>query len=270
MRWHGGKYYLASWLHSLAPASVADDPKNGYTHRNIVFAGGLGEFGTGSRLMASGKPSTIATVSLQTSTTYLPTPLGAAFVQRLNLTPLSDSVWQSSRNTDADDPVAAAAAFFIKYRQSRQGLGKDYVTPTSRTRRGMNEQVSAFLSAVEGLPECHKRLRLVEIRNLDFAKFIGAYDHSRALFYCDPPYVHATRATVGEYGDHEMSQSDHQRLLATLASIKGRFMLSGYPSDLYDQAAQQHGWRRHEKLIDAKSSSSKEKPKRIECVWTNY
>jgi hypothetical protein len=42
IKWHGGKGYLAGWIHSLAPTSVTDDPVNGYTHRNIAFAGGLG------------------------------------------------------------------------------------------------------------------------------------------------------------------------------------------------------------------------------------
>ena len=44
LKWHGGKSYLASWLHSLAPPSVNRDKANGYTHRNIVFSGGMGEF----------------------------------------------------------------------------------------------------------------------------------------------------------------------------------------------------------------------------------
>jgi hypothetical protein len=48
LKWHGGKSYLASWLHSLAPPACmnARDSNDGfgYTHRNIVFAGGLGEF----------------------------------------------------------------------------------------------------------------------------------------------------------------------------------------------------------------------------------
>lgn len=43
IKYHGGKSYLASFIHSLAPPSH-HVVSGGYTHRNIVFAGGLGEF----------------------------------------------------------------------------------------------------------------------------------------------------------------------------------------------------------------------------------
>ena len=110
----------------------------------------------------------------------------------------------------------------------------------------------------------------MEIRNLDFRKFIPAYDHPKSLFYCDPPYVHRTRSTGGGEYSHEMTKADHSELLELLGSISGRFLLSGYRCLQYDRAALRHGWTKHEKEIDNKASSQKTKPKKIECVWTNY
>jgi DNA adenine methylase len=133
----------------------------------------------------------------------------------------------------------------------------------------MNENVSAWLSAVEGLPECHERLRRVEIRNMDGVDFIKAYDHPRALFYLDPPYMHGTRKTTGEYA-HEMSDGDHAKLLDTLAGIKGRFMLSGYHSTLYDRSANIYRWCEWEIPRPNSASSAKEKEIKTEVIWTNY
>lgn len=280
IKWHGGKSYLANWIHSLAPPSCVEDSVNGYTHRNIAFAGGLGEFWNWNPI--EGISETVNDLNCRLYHFYIvlrcPT-MFAQFSRLCNLTLLSEPEFQDAEvrqeyefiGTEYQSPsVAIAHDFFTRIRQSRQGLGKDYTTPTTRTRRGMNEQVSAWLSAVDGLPECHERLRRVEVRNMDAIKFIKTYDHPRALFYCDPPYLHETRSSTGEYGKNEMSTDGHAELLGALSVINGKFMLSGYPSDLYNYAADYHRWKCHEKEIDNKASSAKKKEKKIECVWTNY
>jgi DNA adenine methylase len=276
LKWHGGKSYLASWLHSLAPPSVHDDQELGYTHRNIVFAGGLGEFWNWEPV--EGISEAVNDANSLLADFYRVLANNAWFTDfsiRTGMTQLSQATWERCKTEIRDghqpcDIVDRAVSFFCCYRMSRQGLAKDYTTPTRRIRRGMNEQVSAWLSAVEGLPECHERLIRVEIRDLHCLDFIKKYDHSRALFYCDPPYLHETRSSTGEYGKHEMGEEDHNRLCSLLASIEGKFMLSGYPSELYDEWAGKFGWTCHEREIDNKASSAKVKDKKTECLWTNY
>ena len=56
-----------------------------------------------------------------------------------------------------------------------------------------------------------------------------------------------------------MTEAQHRELLDVLAGIAGKFMLSGYPSDLYRQWEVRHGWNRHEFLIDNKASAGKVK-----------
>lgn len=274
LKWHGGKSYLAAWIHSLAPPSVIDDPVNGYTHRNIAFAGGLGEFWNWQPVEGISETVNDANGGLTNFYEVLGDDLLAdAFIRELTMKPLCESDWERALGEclSATEPsIGSAKAFFVKYRMSRQGLGKDYCTPTRRVRRGMNEQVSAWLSAVDGLPEAHERLRRVEIRNMDAIKFIDKLDHERALFYLDPPYMHGTRSGTGEYGKHEMTETQHFDLLKRLARIKGKFMLSGYHSPMYDADAKRFGWNCHEKSIDNKASSAKVKQQKTECVWTNY
>jgi DNA adenine methylase len=275
IKWHGGKSYLANWIHSLAPPSVIEDPANGYTHRNIAFAGGLGEFWNWEPVGGISETINDLDDTVSDFWTVLAWPEYFRSFQRIvSAIPLGDKIRNDFKDfAFATDPerwlVPRAVAFFLKFRQSRQGLGNCYCTPTTRTRRGMNENVSAWLSAVEGLPDAHERLIRVEVRNMDVIEFIRQYDHPRALFYFDPPYMHETRSTVGEYA-HEMTVMQHALFLTAIAGMKGRFMLSGYDSPLYRAHAHLRGWYCTEREIDNKASSSKTKEKRIECLWTNY
>lgn len=184
-------------------------------------------------------------------------------------TPLSTVEFDNAVKDLADtDRVKRATAFFIRARQSRQGLGKDFATPTSRLRRGMNEQVSAWLSAIEGLPEFHERLKRVEIRCQPAVDFIKKLDSEDTLFYADPPYLHETRSSTGEYGKHEMTQEQHHSLLALLRTVKGKVLLSGYRSAMYDDLLSK--WRRVDFEIPNQASSAKVKEIKTECVWCNF
>jgi DNA adenine methylase len=99
----------------------------------------------------------------------------------------------------------------------------------------MCEQVSAWLSAVEGLPAVHARLKRVAVFNEPAVDVIRRYDDPDALFYCDPPYLHSTRTAKGVYDRFEMTDDDHRQLLDTLRGCRGKVLLSGYPNELYDQ-----------------------------------
>lgn len=130
----------------------------------------------------------------------------------------------------------------------------------------MNENVSAWLTAIDGLPDVHQRLRPVEVRCLAAIDFIRRYDHPNACFYCDPPYIHSTRTATAAYS-HEMDEADHEALLGTLANVSGSWLLSGYHCELYDQWAARHGFECHEFDVDNKASGAKTKERKIECVW---
>lgn len=200
----------------------------------------------------------------------------ARFVRAVEAIPLSRAAFEQAclgngfPRWSSVPMIAKAVEFFVKCRQSRQALGKSFCTPTSRTRRGMNENVSAWLSAVDGLPEVHARLRRVEIRNQDAPRFIRELDSDDTIFYVDPVYPRETRVTGGEYGPYEMTDEQHETLLHHLHRIKGKFLLSGYRNKMYDDFAAVAGWRRVDIEIDCKSSSAAIKPSRIESIWANY
>jgi len=52
------------------------------------------------------------------------------------------------------------------------------------------------------------------------------------LIYCDPPYLHSTRASAKIYR-HEMTDLQHWKLLTILQDLPCMVMISGYWSELY-------------------------------------
>jgi len=267
LKWHGGKHYLATKIVSLFP------PRDTYTHFVEPF------FGGGAVLLAhdpAGKSEVVNDLNGELTNFWrvLREPiLFKRFCRFVEATPFSEQLWREAKQSiqASQEDAWAAACFFIRCRQSRAGTFKDFATLSRRrTRRGMNEQAAAWLSAIEGLPAVHARLKRVVILNRGALTVIPQQDGPETVFYCDPPYLHETRATRDAYQQYEMDAAEHDALLVTLAAIKGRFLLSGYRSQLYDDAAAQHGWRRVDFDLPNNAAGGAKKRRMTECVWRNF
>lgn len=274
LKWHGGKFYLADRLIDLFPEHIH--------YVEPYFGGGAVLFSKPHDLV-DGHSEVINDLNSELTNFWQVLRDQESFCrfQRLiEATPFSRLEFDAALNDDSlssagqalthQTSIDRALKFFVRYRQSRQGLGADFATMSrSRTRRGMNEQASAWLSAVEGLPEIHNRLKRVVIFNQNACKLIKQEDSPTTFFYLDPPYLHETRTATKCY-EFEMSQADHVELLETLSTIEGKFLLSGYPHPLYDRYAERNAWQSKLFEIDNKASSLKEKPIKTECAWMNY
>ncbi len=284
LKWHGGKYYLRNWIIGLMPPHL---------HYVEPFFGGGGVLlarDTRRDWMACGdKKMTAAEQGCSEVVNDLHGELinfwrvlqdpehFETFRRRIEMTPFSEAEFDQAlehsqqQGPDGDvSPIERAVQFFILARQSRQGLMKDFATLSrNRTRGRINEQASAWLGVVNGLADVHQRLKGVVILNQNATDVIRKQDGLKTLFYCDPPYVHESRSTTGEYA-FEMTEADHEKLLATLAAIQGKFMLSGYPSELYSSWERKQNWNRHDFLIDNKAASGSVKEKKTECLWCNF
>lgn len=270
LKWHGGKGAfhgkLAKWIISLMPAR-----DSWHLYSEPYFGGGS----VAMHLDPHGVSELHNDINGELMTFWSVIGDAKAFVEFRRLvesTPFAEPGYDTAmlaRETGWGSPVHKAYWFFVACRQSREGKRKRFATTTARIRRGMNENVSAWWTAVDGLPEVHARVSRMEFRNMDGAQFINDCDHSRRLFYCDPTYLHETRTTTDDY-EHEMSLEQHKELLKCLAKIKGRFLLSGYRSELYDQFAANNAWCRQDFQIPNNASSKKQKDVKTECVWMNY
>lgn len=271
LKWHGGKHYLASRFVGLMPPHLhyvepffgggavllrrdpADPslwlpPNNGVSEVVNDLNGRLVNFWR----------------VLQNEETF------SKFVRIAQAIPVARDEWEAAHAhlPSDNDPIANALAFFVDCRQSRSGLMKGFTPVTrSRTRREMNGNVSEWLSAVDGLPEVHARLRRVLIENMPAVDLIRREDAPNTLFYCDPPYLHETRKATEAYA-FEMTEADHQELLDVLRQCKGKVMLSGYPSQLYDGVLKD--WNRHTFDLANHAANGKEKRRETEVLWCNY
>lgn len=195
-----------------------------------------------------------------------------AFCRQAEAIPFSESEFQAAlvRIGRTADPVVRAVSWFVLVRQSFTANCKNFQMPD---RQGRPRSVNAWWSAIDRLPAVYNRLRRVLIFNRDAIHCIEGQDGEQTFFLVDPPYLHETREDAAVY-DHEMTATQHCDLLDCLANVNGKFLLCGYPSYLYDQAAEEHGWRRFEFDVVLHGASTPKvggkKPRRTEVAWANY
>lgn len=134
----------------------------------------------------------------------------------------------------------------------------------------MNEQASAWLNAVEGLPAVHARMMRVAVLNRPALQVIHSQDEPDTLFYCDPPCLHQTRTARRVYGSDpfKMSERDHVELLDVLRRCRGKVMLSGYRCKLYDSALTD--WARHDFELPSNAAAGSSNRRMVDSVWCNF
>ncbi len=104
---------------------------------------------------------------------------------------------------------------------------------------------------------------------LDFEDVMNKWDSEKTFFYCDPPYYGAEHYYAKSFG-----KEDHLRLLNRLKQVKGKWILSGYHSELYDTELK--GFPYVEIDVSKPSygitvnSKRKTKPRATEVLWFNY
>lgn len=117
-------------------------------------------------------------------------------------------------------------------------------------------------------PHLGERLLPVTIECRDGAEVIRMYDAPDAFHYADPPYI---GTDMGHYGGY--TEADYRRLLDTLSGITGKFLLSGFPTDVLLEHARKNGW--HVQSFDkqktaVKHRDGKRRPRKTELLVANY
>jgi DNA adenine methylase len=264
LKWHGGKAYLAGKICELMESLPIP-----HTHYVEPYGGSLA-------VLFERNPEYCSEVvndlhqELMNFWNVLKDPCTfIRFVRYIQATPFSEQTWQTADTLRKHGvtSIDRALGFFIACRQSRAGCFDSFATLSrTRIRRGMNEQVSAWLTALEGLPNVHARLQRVVLLNRPALDVIRQQDGPKTLFYLDPPYLHATRTTIGQY-DYEMTDEQHTDLLLLLTQIQGKFLLSGYPNEMYDSYANRYNWQVFDFDLPNNAAGGDEKRRMTERVW---
>lgn len=257
--WYGGKFSHLDWLLPLLPEA---------THYCEPFGGS-------AAVLINRPPSPVETYNdLDGEVVNFFRVLREqkeALVEAIGLTPFSRAEFEAAIN--GNDAILSdlerARRFYIRARQVRTGLAQKassgrWAHCLLTSRAGMAGAVSRWLGAVEDLPLIAQRLLRVQIENAPAIEVISRYDSEETLFYCDPPYPHASRGDTNAYA-FEMTDEQHYELAKTLRQVKGKVVLSGYKCELMEEL---YGdWRcieAPEKIVHSV------KTLRRETLWLNY
>ena len=171
------------------------------------------------------------------------------------------------KGEESATPEEKAWAVFV---QCLQGVGGHIGHGWNRTVGLKRDSPRIFRRKASSLIEdVRLRLESAQIDSVDALFSIRHTDSDASLFYIDPPYAGA----FCEYADSpKWRDSDLAALLDALKTLKGRFILSGFPHPLIDAAVAEQGWQYVKKRC-AYSMQVKDPAKKagkIECLIANY
>lgn len=251
LRWHGGKWLLAPWIIGLMPK-----------HRVYVEPFG----GAGSVLIR--KPRCYAEIwndldgNVVNLFQVLRSDRAAELVDLVRLTPFASDEFKLAYEA-CDDPVERARRLIIRSFMGFGSNGHNRATGfRSNSNRSGTTPAHDWVNYPVSLRLIVERLQGIVILNRDACEVMAGHDGPDTLHYVDPPYVFETRADLSKDYAHELSDSDHEKLLDFLNGLTGMVMLSGYPCDLYDNGLP--GWQRITRKALADGARE-----RTEVIWMN-
>lgn len=175
-----------------------------------------------------------------------------------------DDAWVIYNKPHLHDEVRRAWAVWVLSCQSfssklNGSWGFDKTVATSNIK--INNKRDQFTE------ELSLRLQNAQIECSDALYIIKSRDTSNTFYYCDPPYFNSD---MGHYDGY--SEQDFENLLILLSAIKGKFMLSSYPSPLLQKYIKQQGWYMWSKEMSLSTGLKKRGyvKRKIEVITTNY
>jgi DNA adenine methylase len=147
---------------------------------------------------------------------------------------LHDDAWVVYNKPHLFDEIKRAWAVWVLSTQSFSSLldgSFGYDKTCNTTTRKVSNKRNEFTEQLT------IRLQNVQIESADALYIIQSRDSVDAFFYCDPPYYNSD---MGHYDGY--SEQDYENLLKLLCSIKGKFLLSSYPSPLLQRYIKANGW----------------------------
>lgn len=196
---------------------------------------------------------------------------GVQLIEKLRLTPFARDEFELSREPSVDAVEQARRTIvrsFMGYGTTLTRMNvTDGLVQKTGFRRLRRDSTTVALDW-SGLPDAFvaifERLQGVVIENRDACEVMEEHDSAETLHYVDPPYVHSSRQArdgASKMGyRHELDDDGHRKLAETLNRLDGAVILSGYPSELYDELFA--GWQRIERRAWAINAGE-----RCEVIW---
>jgi DNA adenine methylase len=254
LRYHGGKWKLASWIISFFPA-----------HRVYVEPYG----GAASVLLQ--KPRSYSEIyndldgEIVNLFRVLRDPvMSEELIKQVYLTPFAREEFEES-HLPSMLPVEKARRTLVR---SFMGYGSNLTSNKGTSFRcaGMTKRNPSndWATLPDGLRTVVSRLQGVSIERQSAIDLIERFDDPSVLYYVDPPYPQSTRGDMAFRAyRYEMTDSDHRKLAPVLHNCKGMVILSGYGCELYDQELYSDWYR------GAKDTYADGANERTEVLWLN-
>jgi DNA adenine methylase len=172
---------------------------------------------------------------------------GKILAHLVELTEPSKEVWKSAQRQELNDPLHRAFSFLINNRMSFRAYG-----------RGCFEPNNHWHDLPRRIIRAQKRLRSYKILEANlFDQIKGA--RSSKFIFIDPPYLDQYYDQHGT--DFRVPQ--HIRLLEMVVKSKGKILICGNESDLYNSyLGKWHCTRRPLHIRGSRTLT--------ECFWRNY
>lgn len=256
IRWFGSKWSIADWIVAHLP-----------THRSYVEV-----FGGSAAVLLTEKRSHSETYNdLHDDVVHffrLLRDRPDELIIACELTPFSREEHVACFvESGEEDEIERARRFFIRSWQTRGGYQRSGATKgfwadpgaDPGARRGSPPAIT-YARVPARLRIVAERLQGVCIESLDWRELLAMYDREDTLFYCDPPYMRATRYHARVY-DHEWTDDEHADFLAQACALEhAACAISGYRTDIYDEALS--AWLRLECGLTTQTGT-----RRTECLW---
>lgn len=167
-------------------------------------------------------------------------------------------------NPDMFSEVKRAWAVWVKSTQSfASGLESSW--GYDRTRNTTTKKITNKRNSFT--EEYAIRLQNVQLECTDALRIIESRDSADTLHYCDPPYFNSDCAHYDGY-----SEQDFENLLKVLSNVKGKFLLSSYPSDILSKYTKANNWntKSFDYTVSVANNTRRRGKKKVEVLTFNY
>lgn len=261
LRWYGGKHRLAPWI-------------VGHLPDHVVY---VEPFAGAASVLLRKPPAPVEVLGdleleIEDVIHAVRDPETAGrLVEMIHSTPFSpETLAQALKVPLSKDTAELALRSMVLSAMARSPERRSHTPATFRNGGGVGEVTGRTRAPAAdwhtypgAIARFHERLRGVRFRRGDAIATMLAYDSIDTLHYVDPPYVLATRSTPKRGYRNEMTIGDHERLLDCVTDLAGMVVLSGYPSELYDDRLA--GWHR----VEHRGARDSAANARTEVLWIN-
>lgn len=258
IRYHGGKFRLASWIISHFPE-----------HRCYVEP-----FGGAASVLLRKEPSEAEVNNdldgdVVNLFRVLRDPVASrTLIDACALTPYSRTEFQCAY-APTSDPIEQARRLIVRATMGFGSAGATKGTTGFRldTKRNSSTAQRVWSRQPDNLAAVASRFAGVLVENRPAIQCMQDHDTPTTLHFVDPPYVHDTRTGTTKTSAYrfEMTNAEHLELLEALKDLQGMVIICGYDSKLYNDALV--GWQRVTRTTSANGHSGS--VQRTECLWIN-